>query len=82
VPSLRTLRKAPKGPARVVVLLSDSAAALDVSADAQPLPPAPVDGPVRTFPLPPGHGPAVMLLLRPSAGSIRGIWVAATAALD
>jgi hypothetical protein len=82
VPSLRTLRKAPKGPARVVVLLSDATASLDVSSDGNPLPPAPVDGPVRTFQLPPGHGSGVMLLLRPSTGSIRGIWVAATAALD
>jgi arylsulfatase A-like enzyme len=82
VPMLRTMRKAPRGPARVVVLLSDPAATLEVSADGNPLPPAPVDGPVRSMTLPPGHGPVVTLVLRPSAGSIRGIWVAASAALD
>jgi len=82
VPQLRTLRKAPKGPANLIVLLSDPSATLDASGDGKLLPAAPVDGPVRVFPLPPDHGPGVMLLLRPSAGSIRGIWLAATAALD
>jgi arylsulfatase A-like enzyme len=82
VPQLRTLRKAPRGAANLVVLLSDPAATLDASADGKELPPAPADGPVRIFPLPPDHAPGVMLLLRPSGGSIRGIWLAATAALD
>jgi hypothetical protein len=82
VQQLRTLRKAPKGAANLVVLLSDASATLDASADGKPLPPAPVDGPVRIFPLPADHGPGVMLLLRPGSGSIRGIWLPATAALD
>jgi arylsulfatase A-like enzyme len=82
VPQLRTLRKAPKGPANLIVLLSDPGATLDASADGKPLPPAAADGPVRIFPLPADHGPGVMLLLRPGSGSIRGIWLAATAALD
>ncbi len=72
VPQLRTLRKAPRGAANLVVLLSDPSATLEAAADSKPLPPAPVDGPVRIFPLPPDHGPGVMLLLRPGSGSIRG----------
>lgn len=78
---VRAPRKAPKGPARLVVLLSDGGATLDASADGKTLPPAPVDGPVRTMPLP-AHGPLVQLVLQAGTGTIRAIWVAPSAALD
>ena len=66
----------------VVVLLSDPGASLQVWADGEPLPEAPVDGPVRAMPVPVGHGASLDLKLQVSGGSVRAIWVAASAALD
>jgi hypothetical protein len=78
--TVKAPRKAPKGPARLVVVLTDPAATLQASVDGKALAAGPVDGPIRSMPLPPGHGPMVQLVVQAGSGTIRAIWVAASVA--
>jgi arylsulfatase A-like enzyme len=96
-PAVQVALAVPRGAQKLVVLLSDGASALDVSADGAALPPAPGDGAggaggagetVRWIELPAraaGGGAAlgkVHLDLRLSAGTVLALWLVPTGRLD
>jgi hypothetical protein len=80
--TVKCQRKTPGPNVRLVVLLSDANATLDATVDGHPVDPAPVDGTVRQMAVPAGRGEWVKVALKPGSGTIRGVWLAPTAALD
>ncbi len=71
----------PKGPARLLVLVSDPGATLEGSVDGRPGSPG-GEGDVRLVELGPEHAPNVRFRLRVSSGSLLAAWVASTGRLD
>jgi arylsulfatase A-like enzyme len=71
----------PKGPVRLLALVSDPDASLEGSVDGKPCVPA-GEGSVRLVELGPNHGPAARLELQVSAGDVVAVWVAPTGPVD
>jgi hypothetical protein len=71
----------PRGPVRLLALVSDPGAALEGSADGKARVPA-GEGAVRLLELGPDHGPNVRVELRVSTGDLVAIWVAPSGRLD
>jgi hypothetical protein len=71
----------PRGPARLLALVSDPQASFEASIDGKPSIPV-GEGAVRLVELGPDHGPNVRVELRVSAGDLVAMWVAPTGRLD
>jgi HEAT repeat protein len=65
----------PRSAARVLVLVSDPAATLDVMIDGGAVSVGSSDAPVRSVDLPPGSGPSVRFDAHATGGAVLAIWV-------
>jgi hypothetical protein len=81
-PEVHATLPAPAGPTRLVALLSDSKAALEVSADGGAALRSDAEGEVRVLELGPEPNHRVRLDMRVSSGGIVAMWIFPSARLD